>query len=121
MKDRLQTWNQYLIKKDMGLWKEIYGKTGEFPVIRFHWKFWAPLETEHGDLVRFGRYMELVPPAKFRFEKDLRRCPFCDGEALNESPMDFDDNRCTIMCEDCYVGIERESESEAVVAWNRRV
>jgi len=47
-----QTWMQYLVKRDMGLF---YGCPGL--KFRFHWKFWEPIDCI-GGRVWFGRYVE---------------------------------------------------------------
>jgi hypothetical protein len=47
-----QTWSQYMIKANMGLWSDCSSLR-----ICFHWKFWSPLEAIGGK-VYFGLYVE---------------------------------------------------------------
>jgi len=50
-----QTWEQFEIKAQMGLWRGIRSLQ-----IKFHLKFWAPLDAIGGK-VYFGRYVEYDP------------------------------------------------------------
>ena len=47
-----QTWQQFIIKSEMGLFRGVRSLE-----IRFHWKFWKPIEAI-GGRVYFGRYVE---------------------------------------------------------------
>ena len=47
-----QTWQQYEIKAQMGLFRGLESLT-----YRFYWKFWSPIEAVGGP-VYFGRYVE---------------------------------------------------------------
>lgn len=47
-----QTWKQYLIKAEMGLWRGCKSLT-----YCFHWKFWEPIEAIGGKIY-FGLYVE---------------------------------------------------------------
>ena len=46
-----QTWQQYLVKADLGVWRGVQLR------YCFHWKFWQPLDAIGGPIY-FGRYVE---------------------------------------------------------------
>lgn len=53
---------------------------------------------------------------------DLRRCPFCGGEAILRSWTHEDGIYYTVECPKCYVDMgEYETVEEITKAWNRRV
>jgi len=58
MKIIRETWEQYYIKNDMGLFDGVEIKT------RFHWKFWKSVECRWGEKVYFGRYVEYQEPER---------------------------------------------------------
>jgi hypothetical protein len=47
---------------------------------------------------------------------ELERCPFCEGTAYSDPDGEGDHIRCI----DCGATITRDTESEAVAAWNQR-
>ena len=47
---------------------------------------------------------------------ELKPCPFCGGKANLRSGFWIH----TAYCRDCLVSITRDSEEEAIEAWNRR-
>ena len=56
---------------------------------------------------------------------ELKKCPFCGGEANIESydPYDGYQGDCTVWrvkCSECKVIIQKRTEKEAIEAWNRR-
>lgn len=50
---------------------------------------------------------------------ELRRCPFCGGEA--EVWVSNVTDRAVIYCKVCDAQIMKPNEQEAIEAWNRRV
>jgi len=51
------TWLQYVIKNDMGLYKELATEYDDFILkTHFHWKFWRPVDAIGGK-VYFGKYV----------------------------------------------------------------
>jgi len=54
---------------------------------------------------------------------ELRECPFCGGEAEIQEPLYVAPGivpPCLIRCGRCGAEIMRDTEAEAVAAWNRR-
>ena len=50
-------------------------------------------------------------------ETILLPCPFCGGEARHYAPGPIDHH---IECVECYADIQRDTEAEAIAAWNTR-
>lgn len=48
---------------------------------------------------------------------ELLPCPFCGGEACHYAPGPVEHH---IECVDCYADIKKDSEFEAIEAWNTR-
>lgn len=53
---------------------------------------------------------------------ELKRCPFCGGEAKEEIiPIEeYKTEVCVIMCKECSCGISKMGKNITEEAWNRR-
>lgn len=56
--------------------------------------------------------------------EELKPCPFCGGGCIQademESMWDKSETCWRLICLDCCADIQRETEQEAIAAWNRR-
>ena len=59
-------------------------------------------------------------------EIELKKCPFCNGEAIKfeDKAMSIESGmscvRSFIVCADCSAIVSGDTEAEAAAAWNRR-
>lgn len=62
---------------------------------------------------------EIVPCSwDFNGKPELKRCPFCGGEATIG---DYGDGAYKAYCEKCFIGTGFMSKEEAVDKWNKRL